>query len=83
MRRKLHSIINTNVHDSECCYGAGENGEAGVPHCHDCRDEERLVAQLGDDYHTVARNKSKYEDWVANYDINVKMAINMQMKDSA
>ena len=48
--------FNTNVHDSQCGDGAGENGDARVPHCHDSRDEERLVAQLGDDYYTATKN---------------------------
>ena len=46
------------MHDSECGDGAGENSDTSVPHCHDGRDEERLVAQFGDDYNTETRNKN-------------------------
>ena len=47
------------MHNPECGDGGGENGGAGVPHCHDSRDEERLVAQLGDDYHTETAKPRK------------------------
>ena len=47
------------MHDSECGDGAGEDSDASVPHCHDGRDEERLVAQLGDDNHAAEKNKNK------------------------
>ena len=46
------------MHDSECGDGAGEDSDASVPHCHDGRDEERLVAQLGDDDHAAVKNKN-------------------------
>ena len=48
------------MHDSECGDGAGEDSDASVPHCHDGRDEERLVAQLGDNDHAAEKiNKNK------------------------